>query len=169
MNKFVTRFTRSAHPKIACTMEERRTKSEFKDECDINLIMARYKKTGILPQSALSAAAQYGDFSQLPDYMEMRHKIIAAEELFAALPSDVRKQFDNDPGLFIDAADTPEGRALMIKLGLGKKPDKPVSSPQEPLSTSGGGQPPKTSPKIERKPNQAQKAAKTEESSQDSE
>jgi len=166
MNKFVTRFTATARPQIACTMEERRTKSEFAPECDINLIMARYKKTGILPESAMAAAARYGDFSQLPDFMEMRHKIIAAEELFAALPAEVRKQFNNDPAEFIDSAETKEGRALMVKLGLGAKP---VSDPQEPLSPSGGGQPPKTSPKGNSKPNEARKAPKTEESSQDSE
>lgn len=164
--KFHTRFAAPKHPPLLCTMEERRTKSEFKDECDINLIMARYRKTGVLPESALSAAARYGDFSQVPDFMEMRHKIIAAEEVFAALPAEVRKQFNNDPGAFIDAADTVEGRALMVKLGLG--PEAP-SSPQERPSSSGGGQPPKPSPKTERKPNEALKASKTEESSQDSE
>lgn len=167
--KFRTRFDgdlRKARPVIACTLEERRTKSEFLEECDINRIVAKYKKTGVLPESARAAAAQYGDFSQTPDFMEMQHKIIAANELFAALPAAVRRQFDNDPGQFIAASETEEGRQLMVKLGLGEEAGvKPDSSPQEPSSAPGGGQPPKTSPKVERKPNEASKTPKTEESS----
>jgi len=138
---------------------ERRVKSEFKDECDINLIMARYRKTGILPESARSAAARYGDFGQVPDFMQMQEKLIAANALFDSLPAAVRKQFNNDPGEFISASNTREGRELMVKLGLGKEA---VSSPLEASSSSGGGQPPKTSPKADREPNEAPKASKKE-------
>lgn len=131
---FRTRYThvsRLVDPGLTCpdTPEDRRTKSEFVDECDINKIMARYRRTGILPENARAAAVRYGDFSQIPDFMEMQEKIIAANELFMALPAEVRKQFDNDPGQFIAAADTQEGREVMVKLGLGAER---VSSPQEP-------------------------------------
>lgn len=119
-------------------IRERRTKQEFAKDCDINLIMARYRKTGVLPESARAAAARYGDFGQIPDFMEMQERILAANELFAALPAAVRKQFDNDPGQFIAASETKEGIELMKKLGLGKDAS---SSPQEPSSAVRGGQP----------------------------
>jgi len=140
---FKTRFTVTARPVVECTLEERRTKSEFHDECDINKIMARYRRTGVLPEYAHQAAAQYGDFSQIPSFAEMQHKIIAANELFGALPAIVRKQFDNDPGQFLEASQTAEGRSLLVKLGLGAPnplDDSPAPSkasqkaPKEPFS-----------------------------------
>ncbi|QKI28934.1 VP3 [Kummerowia striata gokushovirus] len=134
---FKTRFDRTPQVKVLCSQEEKKTKSEFADECDINLIMARYRKTGILPQSALSAAARFGDFSQVPSFMEMQEKIIAAHELFEALPAAVRKQFDNDPGQFLEAAETKEGRDLLVKLGLGNEASQPLGE----RSPSAGGQP----------------------------
>lgn len=129
-----------AHPDVL--KRERRTKQEFKQDCDVNLIMAKYRKTGILPESAKAAAARYGDFSQIPDFMQMQEKIIAANELFASLPAAVRKQFDNDPGQFIAASETKEGVELMQKLGLGKEadPKAPAPSPASPAVRAGQAQ-----------------------------
>lgn len=116
--RFRTRFSdRVSHP-VVCTMEERRTKSEFADDCDINKIMSRYRQTGILPESSKAALAQYGNFDQIPSFHEMQDRVLAAHELFSSLPAHVRKEFDNDPGRFIDSSQTAEGMALMVKLGL---------------------------------------------------
>ena len=60
-----TRFSDRVSKPLICTMDERKTKSEFADECDINKIMARYRKTGELPVTALQAADRFGDFSQV--------------------------------------------------------------------------------------------------------
>jgi len=118
--KFRTRFDESLKQPVMCTEEEKRTKSEFADECDINKIMARYRRTGVLPIDVRKeAAARFGDFSQLPSFMEMQEKILAANDLFMALPASVRKQFGNDPHEFLAAAETKEGRELLQKLGLG--------------------------------------------------
>jgi len=144
------------------TPQDRRTKSEFLDECNINTIMAKYKKTKQLPDSIRLEAAKYGDFSQVPDFIEMQEKIIAANNLFDALPATVRKQFGNDPGEFIKAAETAEGRELMVKLGLG--------APKTPLEDAKGGgkgevsQPNPQSPHNSKgEPNEAKKASKNSE------
>lgn len=152
--RFRTRFDHIEHVKLEIPrgpehdVQERRVRPEFLDETDINKIMARYRKTGVLPESALSAAKRYGDFSQLPTFMEMQEKVIAAHDLFAALPAAVRKQFDNDPGQFIAASETVEGRELMKKLGLGKEildPLSPDSSvPPAGQAGKGGTEPPET-------------------------
>lgn len=130
--EFLTRFSKRKRSQLVIPDDpkERRTKSEFLKDCDINLIMAKYKKTGILPSSARSAAARYGDFSQVPTFAEMQDKINAAQEVFAALPAKVRKQFDNDPSQFLQAAETAEGRELMKQLGLGRSVD--TESPKQP-------------------------------------
>lgn len=119
--KVRSRFSPRVRVGVACTEAERMTKSEFAPDCDINLIMARYKKTGKLPESAMAAQARFGDFSQVPTFQEMQDKVIAAHDMFAALPAHVRKEFDNDPASFISAADSPEGCQLLVKLGLGKQ------------------------------------------------
>lgn len=139
--KFRTRFSERVSPLVICSTEEGKTKSEFMDECDINKIMARYRRTGVLPESARMAAARYGDFSAVPSFMEMQDKILAANELFAALPAAVRKQFDNDPHEFLAASHTEEGQELLIKLGLGKEeipaPQGGVPSPAAGVAAKG--------------------------------
>lgn len=135
MTAYKTRFTVVDRPQLVCPPEDRRTKSEFADDCDINLIMARYKKTGILPDAARAAAAKYGDFSAVPTFAEMQDKIAAAQQLFLALPATVRKAFDNDPHQFLNASQTAEGRDLMVKLGLGKA-EEPSAPPSQPAASS---------------------------------
>lgn len=126
--KVRTRLER-VRPTVACPPEESRVDSSAKKESDINVIVARYKKTGVLGDEARKAMAQYGDFSQIPSFVEMQEKILHARELFAALPATVRRQFGNDPGEFIEAAKTPEGIELLKKLGLGKEEAPPPSQP----------------------------------------
>lgn len=142
--KFRTRFNR--YPRVQFSapdnpLEERRTKQEMKDECDINLIMARYNKTGVLPPSAREAFARYGDFTDVPSYQEMYDRVLAAEEGFASLPSHVRAKFNNDPGEFIASVETDEGQKLFVELGLAKPKQDPQAKP-EGMQGSGGARPP---------------------------
>lgn len=154
--KFRTQFDTPPRIKVLCTEEEKKTKSEFQDDTDINKIMARYKKTGMLPV-ARAAAQRFGDFSQVPSFTEMQHKIIAAHEMFDALPAVVRRQFGNDPGAFLAAADTQEGRELLKKLGLGAEVEpEPTPSPAAPVA---GGQP---APKEPEAPTPTKKVNKEE-------
>lgn len=95
-----------------------RVKPEFQEEQDINKIMGRYK--GPIPAGYADASARFGDFSQVPTYEEMYEKVQAAQNLFAALPSDIRLRFENNPGKFLAATETPEGIQLLKDLGLGK-------------------------------------------------
>lgn len=128
-----------------------RTKQEFKKDCDINLIVKKHKQMGLSASAGFfTAAKQYGDFSQVPTFKEMQDKVHAAQDLFMSLPAHVRQAYGNDPGAFIDAAKTKEGRDLMIKLGLGEEPkakpkppspaDSAPKAPDEvlPPSPSGG-------------------------------
>lgn len=136
---FFTRFTPRAdrlNPVVATPPEEGRTKQEFAAECDINNIMAKYKRTGVLPDSARAAAARYGDFSGIPDFYEMSNRVTAAQEVFNALPAHVRESFGNDPGAFIRASETPAGMELLVELGLASRREpNPSSQPlSEPVS-----------------------------------
>jgi len=144
--EFRTRFSSNqARPKVTCTAEEGKTMQEFVKDCDINLIIAKYRKTGVLPESVRRVAGQYGDFSQVPTFQEMQEKINLGMELFAALPAKVRKQFSNDPGEFLAAAETDEGRKLMVTLGLGKDPTV-GEVPSSPVQGESAGTQPAPSP-----------------------
>jgi len=87
-------------------------------ECDINTIMKKYEKTGVLEHRNRFEGA-YGDFSNVPEsYHESMNAVIAAEEMFSTLPARVRRRFHNDPGAFIDFATNPDHAQDMIDLGL---------------------------------------------------
>lgn len=75
------------------------TRQEFKDECDINRIMAQALKTGTIAQRP--DLSRYGDFSQADDFHSAQNLIIKARGQFDALPSKVRDRFGNDPEKFL--------------------------------------------------------------------
>ena len=87
-------------------------------ECDINRIMAKWQKTGVL-EHRNTHEGNYGDFTDVPqNYHEAMEQILAAEEMFSSLPSTVRKKFGNDPGNFLEFVSDKENAAEMVELGL---------------------------------------------------
>jgi len=102
-----------------------RTKQAFKHEVDINRIMAKYQKTGILPITNRSPL--YGDFSEIPDFETASNKIIQAQLTFDALPSQLRKKFNNNPNELIQFVQDESNKDEALKLGL----LKPQESKQE--------------------------------------
>lgn len=108
--------------------ESDRTQQEFADECDINGIMARYLKTGII-DFANQHQPQYGDFSGL-EFAEMQNQIVHAKNMFADLPATVRDRFSNDPAKFLDFFNDPENAQEATKMGLlNPKTPEPVPIP----------------------------------------
>lgn len=112
------------------------TKRSFKNECDINIIMSKFEKTGLISHHN-AQQGQYGNFIGAPDYHHAMNLIIQANEMFASLPSKIRARFNNDPSEFLSFAQDPENTEEMIKLGL-----KHAEKPAEPPLAQAGGQPP---------------------------
>lgn len=104
-------------PTVVCTAEEGRTKQADKESCDINNILKRYEKTGVLPDM-IKQNPQYGDFSMAPDYQEALNIVRFAEEQFAALDAHIRLRFDNDPEKFLAFASDDKNYDEMEKMGL---------------------------------------------------
>jgi len=76
-----------------------RTHQSFAKDADINNIMSRYKKTGVLVDPRLissSRVPRFGDFSDIPDYATVVSRVQQAEKDFMTLPASVRAKFDND-------------------------------------------------------------------------
>lgn len=99
------------------------TKQSFRDECDINSIMARYEKDGVVDHLA-RVPAQWGDFTDALDYHSAMSIVVQAEERFAALPASVRKRFGNDPAQMLEFLEDPDNRLEAIELGLVDPPPK---------------------------------------------
>ncbi len=96
--------------------EPTRAQQHHRDECDINVILERFGKTGHLPVNAISGT--YGDFSGVHDYHTALNAIIASESEFAALPAQIRNRFQNDPSNLIEFLDDPRNKAEAESLGL---------------------------------------------------
>jgi len=112
-----------------------RTKQSMAGETDINFIVNRFQKTGVIAHQA-RYEGQYGEFEPI-DFHEAMNIVASATEMFAALPSNVRAQFANDPGAFLDFANNPDNSAALQSMGLGRTPVKPaepapVPVPEEP-------------------------------------
>lgn len=103
------------------------THQNFKEECDINNILARFQKTGVIEHVA-KYQGQYGDFTNMPtDYHEAMNQVHEAQRMFMSLPAVIRDQFGNDPGTFLQFAEDPENEQEMRDMGL--LPSKPLEAP----------------------------------------
>jgi len=111
------------------------TKQSFKAECDINLIMKRFKKTqgvDFMDSVKTAVSGQYGDFSNVPDYRAALDQVNNAKAMFGSLPSKVRARFSNDPAEFLDFMHDSRNVDEAIALGLvtkrAPKKDAPVEA-----------------------------------------
>lgn len=99
------------------------TRQEFADEADINNLMAKYEKTGILPTVNFKNPA-FLDVSDVPDFQTALDFVAKAETAFMSLPARVRASFDNSAAQFINYAENPENLDQMRDWGLA--PPAPV-------------------------------------------
>lgn len=104
------------------------TLQSFKDDADINCIIARFENTGVLvdPTVPVSRTPQFGDFSDLPSYQEAQNVIVAANNAFNSLSSKIRERFGNDPAAYFDFVQSlkegSEDYAEAVRLGIIDKP-----------------------------------------------
>ncbi len=107
-----------------------RTKQSHRDECDINTIMKRFEKTGMIEHTN-TYQGNYGDFTEVPeDYQAAVELVRAADEMFLTLPAKVRLNFGNDPGNFLAFVQNPANIARMREMGLMKpEPPDPNATP----------------------------------------
>nr|QJB20187.1 MAG: internal scaffolding protein [Microvirus sp.] len=104
-----------------------RTKQSMKAECDINGIMKRYERTGVITHLA-QRQAYFADVSEVPDFAAALESVRKAEDMFMSLPAKIRKEFGNDAGAYVEFCSDPANRDRMVELGILDKPEevKPV-------------------------------------------
>lgn len=95
------------------------TEQHHKKECDINNIIKKYDKTGLITHIS-RIEAKFGNVSGI-DFGESMRMVAEAKTLFATLPSDIRNRFKNSPKELLEFMDKPENREEAIRLGLIRK------------------------------------------------
>lgn len=90
-----------------------RTKQSFKDECDINKLLVRAQKSGTLSHLQ-KYEKRYGDFADY-DFMENTLKMTEGRQIFDALPSELRREFNQSPAAFFEFVNDPENKDLIAK------------------------------------------------------
>lgn len=120
------------HPRVQLTMPEGEkilTKQSFANETEINNIMARYVKTGLLDHLN-TYQGDYGDFIPFADYHTSMNRIRDAGAAFMTLPAATRAKFANDPATFLEFVQDPENYDEMVKMGLAHEiPVDPDATP----------------------------------------
>jgi len=85
-----------------------RTKQSFKDETDVNQILAKHARMGTLSHLE-QWGGQYGDWSDF-DFQEAQNRIANANSMFEQLPSAVRNRFANSPEKFLEYVNDPANK-----------------------------------------------------------
>lgn len=111
------------------------TKQALAEELDVNNIIRKYNKTGIM-QKAHDFEGVYGEFDSF-DLREAIEKVKLANELFLEVPSSIRSEFNNDAGAFVDFATNPVNIEQMREWKLAppeqsEPPQPPPEPPPEP-------------------------------------
>lgn len=129
----ITRFVTAYGPKFRQAQdfseEVDMAKQSFKDECDVNRIMAKALKGQ--PVSWLNPKEpRWGVDVTGVDFRESMDVVAKSIEMFDQLPSAVRKKFQNDPAQFLEFIDNKDNEEEIYKMGLAKRaPPPPVPEP----------------------------------------
>ncbi len=117
-----------------------RTKQSFKDQCDINKIIARHTATGAISHLNTSQAG-YG-YATSQDFSQAMRTVTDAQNSFNNLPDEIQIRFGGNPAELLDFAHDPANKDEGVQLGLWPKDDlDKVSDVQDPKKT-----PPETTP-----------------------
>lgn len=125
--------TKQPFPVVDCSGDKIRTKQSFRNECDINQIMRKYRRTGQLTPAGIAARqVVFADVSEIGDYQECQQKIKDADFAFATLSAEVRSRFNNDPGELLDFCADSANKEEAIQLGIIQKVEEPETPPEPP-------------------------------------
>lgn len=96
------------------------THPEFRDECDINLVMGRYMVDREMPRpSAHAPRLRYADYESGPaDFFDAQLRLKRAGVAWESLSPAVRQRFSGGPAALLQFLDDESNRAEAIRLGL---------------------------------------------------
>lgn len=109
------------------------TQQQFASEADVNVLIARYEKTGsfynpLTPQVGEVRRPMFEDVSAIPSVEEAQQTILEVQEIFGSLPSRVRERFGHNPAVFVEWAQNPANLPALAKLGVIELPKQEPSA-----------------------------------------
>lgn len=110
-----------------------RTKQSFVEESNINNIMSKYEKTGVLDHLNKHG----GSYANLPtglDFQASINMVIDAQNVFDDLPASIRSRFGNDPAAYLSFATDPSNKDELVRMGLAHAKRAPEG--EDPVSAS---------------------------------
>jgi len=119
-----------------------KTEQGHKAECDVNNIIKKYDRTGLINHVS-RFEAMYGDVSSL-DFRQALELQIKVGENFNELPSEIRKRFNNDPTSFLAFLEDPKNDAESVKLGLRTNDRTHKTAPESKIQVEGVQSPTET-------------------------
>ena len=142
-----------AHPGVTTTQPSMTRQSEM-EACDINGIMRKFEKTGLVDH-VNTYRGDYAEFTEAPDYHTAMNVVAQANEMFMSLPAKIRAGFNNDPGAFLAFVDDPANEDQARAMGL-LPPAEPTPAeeagktaepdPKPPAAKAGGAEAPQAKP-----------------------
>jgi len=104
---------------------------QYKDSTDVNTIMNKYEKTGVVTHLAKSQG-YFKELGEPEDLLDAKMRLIKAERAFDALPAEIRAQCDHNPANFLTMLKDPTKKELLTQYGIldpVKKTDPGVVTP----------------------------------------
>lgn len=105
------------------------TNQAFKKTCDINAILSRFRKTGVLDHVS-KYEPQYGELSNI-DIETAFNNIKEAEEIFGRLPKNIQDNFHNKAENFFAYMEYEENRSTEALLQTSASRDGSANSENE--------------------------------------
>lgn len=126
---FYTRY--NPPPQVSVEFKEPSlTQQQFKEEADINNIIASVNAQGTAGNPLWSGVRKpfYGDFAHIPtdDYLAAQELISTARENFMALPSETRKYFNNNPAELLAFIQSNPDNTKLVESGLALLPKNKI-------------------------------------------
>lgn len=109
------RYDVNRHPGFE-TSDDTKVQQHCKDDCDINVILRRYTRTGVL-KNVCTKTPRYVDCSSA-SYKDALDTVLSHQEIFAGLPAKARARFRNDPSLFLAFCEDPNNNKDLLDLGV---------------------------------------------------
>lgn len=135
----VQRLNRVEYPRVGAISFKgckSRVQKQFQKEADINNIIKKYAKTGLLcnPLDINGRKPMFGDFSSY-DFANMQSVVSSVNNQFSNLPLAIRKRFEYNPVSLIEFLANPANLEESVKLGLRDKSVLPTKAPEAPVVT----------------------------------
>lgn len=115
---------------LDCSDSPSLAQQHFRDECDINIMVERFARTGVPPAPQVPAAVE---FNEVFDFQSAMNVVVEAQRGFSTLPAKVRARFSNSPGEFLAFVQDESNRDEAVALGLVPKPVPAVVEPVAPV------------------------------------